>query len=134
VLDDEGDNPVEKALRAFLERLEAVQEDYDGLGDTDVREHMGDDILRGFLRLESEFVPSGEYGLDPAANRLVANAIARFVKAARAAARREGLDSFHRRLAAFQDLDVRTAGGSDYNDFFGYKEASWFDAAGNDLR
>ena len=125
---------MERALRTFLERLEAVQGEYDGLGETDVRELMGRDILRGFLRREPGFVPSGEYGLDPAANQRVGDAIARFVKAARVAAQREGLDSFHRRLAAFQNLDVWTAGGSDYNDFFGYAEAAWFDASGNALR
>jgi hypothetical protein len=125
---------MEQALRVFLERLEAIEQEFDGLGETDVREHMGDDILRGFLRLEPGFVPSGAYGLDPLANRLVGDAIARFVRAACAAARREPLDSFHERLAAFQNHEVRTASGSDYNDFFGYKDGSWFDPSGNDLR
>jgi hypothetical protein len=125
---------MERALRAFLEELEAIQEDFDGLGDTDVRDLMGADIHRGFLRLEPGFVPSGEYGLEPAANDRVRDAIARFIKAGRLAAKREGLDSFHKRLAAFQDLDVTTAGGLDYNDFFGYAKPSWYDASGNDLR
>ena len=122
---------MERALREFLERLEDIEEEHDGLGETDVREHMGDDILRGFLRLEPGFVPLGQYGLDPAADRLVTDAIAMFVKAAGAAAKRERIDSFHARLAAFQNDEVRTVIGSDYNDFFGYKDPSWFDPSGN---
>ena len=50
------------------------------------------------------------------------------------AIKREKLNTFHQRLDAFQDDDVRTAGGAEYNDFFGYKEGEWFDAVGNDLR
>jgi hypothetical protein len=127
-------NPMEEALRQFLARLEAIDEDHDGLGDTNVRDHMGEDILRGFLRLEADFTPSNEYGLSPEANRLIGRAIARFVTAARAAAEREGIGTFHGRLAAFQNDAVRTVDGSDFNDFFGVKEAAWYDDAGNDLR
>jgi hypothetical protein len=125
---------MEKALRQFLARLEGIDEDHEGLGDTNIREHMGEDILRGFLRGEPRFTPSGEYGLEPEANRLVARAIARFVEAARKAAASEGLTTFHQRLAAFQNSAVRTEDGSDYNDFFGYVDGAWFDASGNDLR
>jgi hypothetical protein len=125
---------MDEVLRKFLTRLEEIEEDHEGLGETNIRDHMGEDILNGFLRMTPSFVPSGEYGLDPEANELVAEAIARFVAAACAAAKRQGLVTFQQRLAAFQNDDVRTANGSDYNDFFGCKEADWFDADGNDLR
>jgi len=124
---------MEQALRQLLARLEAIDEDHNGIGDTNVREHMGDDIRRGFLRLEPEFAPSGAYGLDPEANRLVARSIARFVEAARVASERDGLTTFHKRLAAFQNPSVRTEDGSDYNDFFGVIDGARFDAAGNEL-
>ncbi|HVJ80019.1 MAG TPA: hypothetical protein VNC50_03020 [Planctomycetia bacterium] len=124
---------MEQALQQFLARLEGIDEDHPGLGDTNVREHMGADVLRGFLRLEPDFVPSGEYGLDPEANRLVARAIGRFVTAATAAAERDGLDTFHKRLAAFQNDDLRTVDGAGYNDFFGVVDESRFDEAGNEL-
>jgi hypothetical protein len=125
---------MERALRQLLQRLEAVDEHHDGLGDTIVRDLMGDDILRGFLRREPGFVPTGDYDLGAEANRLVADAIARFIADARAAASLGGLSTFHQRLAAFQNLEVETASGANYNDFFGYSDGSWFDAAGNDLR
>jgi hypothetical protein len=125
---------LEEALRNFLEQLEAIEKDHDALGDTDVREHMSRDIMRGFIRIEARFVPSGRYGLGQAGNRRVRDAIAQFVKVARKAAKREGLNSFHQRLAAVQNGDVQTARRADYNDFFGWWDPSWFDAAGNDLR
>jgi len=124
---------METALRQFLERLEAIEEDHDGLGDTNVREHMGADILRGFFRLQPEFTPSGEYGMDPETNRLIARFIGRFVTAARAAAEQEGIDTFHMRVHAFQDDEVRTVSGSNYNDFFGVVDTSTFDPFGNEL-
>lgn len=127
---------MEEALRTFLEQLEAIEEncDCEGFGDTICRDFMGDEILRGFLRLEPNFVPTGEYDLDPPkANKRVGKAIEKFVRTARKAAEREGLTTFHQRLAAFQNLEVRTAGGADYNDFFGYKDGSDFDADGNEL-
>lgn len=125
---------MERVLRQFLARLEAIDEDYDGLGDTNVRELMGEDILRGFLRLEPDFVPSGEYGLGAEGNKRVATVISRFVAAARTAAEQEGINTFHGRLDAFQNDGVRTVDGSNFNDFFGVKDGAWFDAAGNDLR
>ena len=125
---------MEKALRQFLARLEAIEEEFEGLGDTNVREQMGEEIHRGFFRLKENFNPSGAYGLSPEGNRRVSTTISRFVTAARAAAEEEGLHTFHQRLAAFQDDGVRTLDGSNFNDFFGVKEATWFDADGNDIR
>jgi hypothetical protein len=58
----------------------------------------------------------------------------KFVEAARKAAEAEGLTTFHQRLAAFQNDVVRTEDGSDYNDFFGVTDGSWYDVSGNDLR
>lgn len=124
---------MEKALLEFLLRLRDIQEDYDGLGDTNVRDHMGKDLSRGFLRPEPNFKPSGEYGLDDGANELVADALAKFCKAARAAADKEGLHTFQQRVAAFQNPKVRTPGNGDYNDFFGYIEAHHYDENGNRL-
>ncbi len=83
---------------------------------------MGDHVLRGLLRPEPGYQPTGEYGLDPEANRKVAAALAAFCKAAEAEARRLGLTTFEQRVAAFQNPQVVTSGGSDFNDFFGVIE------------
>ena len=37
---------MKKALLSLLQQLEKIEDDYDGLGDTNIREHMGDDIHR----------------------------------------------------------------------------------------
>jgi hypothetical protein len=113
---------MKRALKALLRKLEAIQEEYDGLGDTNVRDHMGDDVRRGFLQPEAGFAPSGEYGLEPEADRKVAKALAAFCKSASAAAQRLGLDTYEQRVAAFQDPGVTTESGCDFNDFFGVIE------------
>ena len=126
---------MEKALLALLKRLSAIREDYDGLGETNIRDHMGEHIRRGFLKPESGYAPTGEYGLDPEADRKVYDALVAFCKAAGTAAKREGLTTFRKRVAAFQNSDVRTQtpGGVDYNDFFGCIDPLSFDEDGNRL-
>ena len=113
---------MKRALKSLLQRLEAIEEEHDGLGDTNVRDHMGDHVFRGLLRPEPGYQPTGEYGLDPEANRKVAAALAAFCKAAEAEARRLGLTTFEQRVAALQNPQVVTSGGSDFNDFFGVIE------------
>lgn len=110
---------MKRVVQTLLQSLEAVEAEYDGLGDTNVRDHMGDHLLRGFLRPEPGFVASGEYGLDPEANRKVADALSAFCTAAEVEAQRLGLSTFEQRVAAFQDVDVVTASGANYNDYFG---------------
>ena len=110
---------MKRALKALLRKLEALDEEHDGLGDTNVREHMGEHVLRAFLRPEPGFVPDGEYGLDRAANRKVATALVAFCEAATRAARRDGLEAFEQRVAAFQDPGVVGPGGSTFEDYFG---------------
>lgn len=113
---------LKQALKTLLEDLEEIEREFDGLGDTDVRERMGDHVLHAFLRPEPGFVPTGKYGLDPEANSLVAKALAKYCKAADAVAKRLGLNTFAQRVAAFQDPNVTTSTGIDYNDYFGVIE------------
>ena len=57
-----------------------------------------------------------------------------FLAEAKVAAATEGLDTFHKRLAAFQNLAV-TVGPQQmcYNDFFGWANPERYDEAGNVL-
>lgn len=84
-----------------------------------VREHMGEHLLRGFLRAEPDFLPDGEYGLDVTTNRQIAIALVAFCKAAMKSARRDGLETFEQRVAAFQDHRVVGPRGSTFEDYFG---------------
>src|SRR4051794_19437290 len=118
---------MEQAILELLRQLQAIEQDHDGLGDTNVRDHMGADVFHGFLKPRPGFTPSGEYGLTPQANRLVAAALGKFCTSAGAAARREGLKTFQQRLAAFQNPQTCLAGDVNYNDYFGFREAHRYD-------
>ena len=124
---------MKRALKSLLRKLEAIEAEHDGLGDTNVRDHMSEHLLRAFLRPEPGFVPNGEYGLDPEANRKVAAALTAFCKAAETEARRLGLTTFEQRVAAFQDPDVVTSSGADYNDYFGVIELDQGGAQGEEV-
>lgn len=122
---------MEQALLDLLRKLESIEADHDGLGDTNVREHMSVDVFRGFLQPNPGFSPSGDYGLSAEANALVGDVLRRFCTEATEAAKREGLRTFNQRFSAFQNADVQTAGGADFEDYFGYQDPDWFDESGN---
>ncbi len=119
-------------LRQLIDRLDAIAMHHDEVGDTVVREAMSDAVFRGFLRPVPEFsLPSGYAMLDPEGDRLVERALAEFLPAARRHAAESGADSFHDRLALFQDDDVRSTAGTYYDDYFGWADPKNYDAAGN---
>jgi hypothetical protein len=115
---------MKRALGELLRKLELIEEDHSGLGDTNVREHMMAHIQGAFLQPEADFVPTGKYGLSPAANRRVKAALTAFCKAATTATAREGLVTFAQRLAAFQNAAVTGPNGATVADFFGVLDSS----------
>lgn len=117
-------------LLELLERLEAIEKEHDGLGETNVREQMQQHIFRGYLRPEFGFTPNGTYGLDSIANQRVRMVLDEFCSQAPLAASHDGLTTFRLRLAAFQNSEVRTPTGSDFNDFFGVIDPLAFDENG----
>jgi hypothetical protein len=124
---------MEQALAELLKRLMAVEDAHDELGDTEVRERLDDAVHHGFLiptpgyQLPNDFAMYSSEG-----NQAVRSAFVWFLPAATAAAAAEGLDTFHKRLAAFQNLDV-TVGPERvcYNDYFGWADPERYDASGN---
>ncbi len=58
-------------------------------------------------------------------------ALQAFIDGATSLVPAQDLDSFHKRLAAFQNLAVRTMQKNDYDDFFGWMNPDSFDVAGN---
>jgi hypothetical protein len=124
---------MEKVLAELLKRLMAVEEAHTEVGDTEVRERLDDAVHHGFL------IPTPGYRLpddlamySPEGNRAVREVLEWFLPAATAAAAAERLDTFHKRLAAFQNLDV-TVGPQQvcYNDFFGWANPERYDESGN---
>ncbi|WP_406694402.1 hypothetical protein V5E97_25330 [Singulisphaera sp. Ch08] len=122
---------MDQILLELLMRLEAIGERDESLFDTVVREKMGDPIFYGFIKPEPGYVLPDDYGMPDEENRLIKAALGTYIEGARPLATTLGIDSFHERLAAFQNLDVRTEQKNDYDDFFGWMNPDLFDQAGN---
>jgi hypothetical protein len=117
---------VEQLLKALLEDLDAIMEEHEDVGDTEVSNQMTRAIHDGFVSPKGGFVLPNEFGMyTREGDRKVRAALQRFLKKATRAAKAEGLDTPEARLAAFQNMDVWSEdeeGGSCYNDYFSYYE------------
>src|SRR5581483_11658054 len=108
-------------LRRLLDRLDAIAEEHEEVGDTDIREAMSAAVFDGVLRpvpgveLPDRYAMVSDYG-----DRLVLQALAEFLPAANQYVAEARLASFHQRLSAFQDGDLQSAAGSYYDDDFGW--------------
>ena len=118
-------------LRRLLDRLDSIAEQHDEVGDTDVREAMSAAVFNGFLRPIPGFVLPAQYTMfSDEGDRLVYQALAEFMPAANDHATASGLASFHERLSAFQDGEVRSRVGTYYDDYFGWANPADYDASG----
>jgi hypothetical protein len=73
-------------------------------------------------------MPEGE-------NWAIRAALGAYIEGARTLAPATGLDTFQKRLAAFQNSVVRTAEQmNDFDDFFGWSNPELFDEVGNVTR
>jgi hypothetical protein len=117
---------VDELLKALLEDLDAIMEEYEDIGDTDVSIQMTRVIHDGFISPKSGFVLPNKFGMYTRdGDRKVRAALQRFLKKATKLAQAEGLDTPEARLTAFQNMDVWSEdeeGGSCYNDYFDYYE------------
>jgi hypothetical protein len=127
---------MEQLLLELLYRLEAIGERDESLFDTVVRDKMGAAVFFGFIKPKPGYMLPDEYSMGDEDNRRIRAALQAYVNGARALAPTVGVDTFHKRLAAFQNLAVRTAAPhrNDYNDFFGWSPPAAFDAEGNIAR
>ena len=126
---------METVLLELLHRLEVIGDEHGELFDSDVREAMDDAVFYGFIMPRPGYTLPDKFAMfKPEGDRKVLEVVSWFLPAAREAAERAGLDTFHKRLRAFQNLDVRTARQNDYNDFFGWSNPELFDEAGNVIR
>jgi hypothetical protein len=126
---------MEQLLLDLLCRLEAIGDRDESLYDTVVREKMGNAIFFGFIKPEPGFVLPDDYGMPEAENRAIQAALGTYIEGAQALALAGALNTFHKRLAAFQNSAVRTAEQkNDYEDFFGWCNPELFDEVGNVTR
>jgi hypothetical protein len=116
-------HPVERLLLALLEDLDAVMEEHEDIGDTEVSIQMTKAVHDGFIWPKPDFVLPDTFEMyTVAGNRKVRRALQRFLKKAVRMAAAEGLDTPVARLAAFQNMEVRSQGESCYNDFFSFHQ------------
>jgi hypothetical protein len=110
-------------LQALLDDLDEIMEEHEDVGDTEVAIQMTKAVHDGFISPRPGFVLPRDFQMHTAqGNRRVRSALQRFLKRAAQVAEVEGLDTPEARLAAFQNLDIESEGGSCYNDYFNYYE------------
>lgn len=123
---------MDEVLLELLHRLETVGDAHEELFDSEVREAMDDAVWQGFIRPRPGYALPEQFAMfSPEGDAAVREALAWFLPAANIAADRSGLDTFSKKLKAFQNLEVRTSRQNDYNDFFGWANPQHFDEAGN---
>ncbi len=122
---------MEELLLELLIRPEAIGERDESLFDAVVREKMGEPVFHGFLKPEPGYVLPDDYEMPAAEDRSIRDALGAYVEEAGTLAKALGIESLHGRLAALEDLDVRTKQENDYDDFFGWMNPDMFDDAGN---
>jgi hypothetical protein len=125
---------VEQLLLDLMRRLEAIGEGDESLYDTVVREKMGDPIFYLFVKPKPGYVMPDDYGMSDEDNRAIKAALRDYIEGALGLAPKLGIDTFHKRLAAFQNGEVRTEQTNYYDDFFGWSNPDLFDEAGNVMR
>jgi hypothetical protein len=99
---------VEQLLIDLMRRLETIGDHDRSLYDTVVREKMCDPIFYLFIKPKPDYIMPDDYGMSGEANRVIKGALRDYVEGALALAPSLGLDTFHKRLAAFQNETVRT--------------------------
>lgn len=127
---------MEAILFELLSRLERLGEAHEELYDSEAREEIGNIIMDGFIRRKPEFaIPTRLGMLSDAADAEVRQALRSYIENANILAQELGLTSFHARLAAIQNRNVRTnpTTAADYEELFGHTPPECYDEAGNVL-
>ena len=119
-------------LRQLLNALDVVGRSNGEIFDTVCRERMSDPVFHLFILPDPKYTPPDNYGLQtPDANVTVKNAILSYCSAANALATDLEMNSFHDRLAAFQNKDLASDVEQTYfDDFFGWMSPENFDSDG----
>jgi hypothetical protein len=115
---------MKNALKALLDDLDRVYESHEEVGDTAVREALADAISQAFITPRAGYVlPSSFEMFSKQGDAQVRAALARFLSHAETVAAAKALSTPEHRLAAFQDVDVRSSAGRTYDEYFGESEA-----------
>jgi hypothetical protein len=103
-----------------LDDLDAASAGHYEAGDTAVRDCRYLAVYHGFIEQTAGYALPNEFGMYTAeGNAWNKAALAKFIKAATAEAKKLGLDTPEARFEAFQDGRVSSREGSSYDDHFG---------------
>ena len=124
---------MDRILIELLDSLDRIGQTHDEIYDTVCREKMSEPIFFLFIKPDSNYVMPDDFGLKSNdSNLAVRHAIQNYVEQARTIASNIGLDSFHKRLAAFQNCEIHsTIERNYYDDFFGWSDPERFDENGD---
>jgi hypothetical protein len=112
------------ALKQLLNALDKIVDDgQEELMDTDVRERMHDAVYKTLVDPQPDYQLPAEFGMfSPEGNAQVRAALSKFL-AHPEVAQAKKLPTPKARLDAFQDIDVESAGGNTYDEYFGYNDS-----------
>jgi hypothetical protein len=111
---------MKKLVKALLNAMDRIYDDYPEVTDTETRVHMRKAITDGFINPKPGFVLPDDFAMaDDKGNAKVKAALAKFLGKARAEAEKAGLSTAEARLRAFQD-DVQSDDGSEYDMYFNH--------------
>jgi len=112
---------MKKSLKALLNALDKIAEEFDEVADTDVREDMRDAVESALLEPVPGYRLPDEFAMfEPRGNAKVKAALAKFIETAKAECEAAGLKTRADRLRAFQDIDVESRDGNAYDEYFGH--------------
>src|SRR5262245_46386651 len=114
---------MKQALKQLIDDLDAIFEEHEELGDTDVREQMAMAIHHALIAPEPDYALPKAFGMfSEEANSRVREALDAFLEDPEIVAAKESLSTPQARLDAFQDIAVESDEGNTYDEYFGYTE------------
>jgi len=114
---------MKKALKQLIDALDKVFDEYEEVGDTDVREQMYEAVHKGFIVPQTGYALPAKFGMfSDDGDKKVRAALQKFLAYPDVVAASQSLKTPETRLAAFQDADVESSEGNTYDEYFGYAE------------
>lgn len=124
---------MDELLRELLNALDIIGQDHEEIYDSDCRQLLGNAVFHSFIRPKGNCQCPENFGLfSESANQQVKIVLTNYIRKASQLAQELGLNTFHQRLAAFQNSEVQSdIERNDYDEFFGWSNPEQFDEEGN---
>jgi len=115
---------MKEALKQLLNALDKLAEGgHDEVMDTDVRERMHEAVYKKLVEPQPDYQIPDEFGMfSPEGNKKVKAILTQFFSHPEFAEAKM-LPTSKARLEAFQDMEVESAEGNTYDEYFGYNDS-----------